>query len=146
MHRYTLLLWLALAATNDAFVVPRNPASSTLALGRASAVVRPPFYMSADETQAETDAAEVNAENEDADKDQVTELTAEEQEPAEDPELVAMKEEIASLEAKIKEVRRQVMLTSDQADEFTKEGYARKVAEMEQMRRTRSVSPSLRVE
>ena len=137
MQRFNLLLWLALAVSTDAFVVQR-PVKS-VSMGRVSVAVPSPLPMSADETQAETDPVQANAEEQEQaeqEDDQVTELT----EPAEDPELVAMKEEIASLETRIKEVRRQVMLTSDQADEFTKEGYARKVAEMEQMRRTRSVS------
>lgn len=65
----------------------------------------------------------------------------EEEQPAEeDPELVALKEEIAKLEADLKEKRRQVEYTSDQADEYSQAGYARKVAEMENMRRARSVS------
>jgi molecular chaperone GrpE (heat shock protein) len=69
------------------------------------------------------------------------EPSEEEEEPQpEDPELVALKEEIAKLEAEVKGKRRQVEYTSDQADEYSQAGYARKVAEMENMRRARSVS------
>ena len=66
----------------------------------------------------------------------------EQQEPEveEDPEVVAIKEEIAKLESTLKEKRRELAYVSDKADEYTKSGYARKVAEMENMRRARSVS------
>ena len=57
----------------------------------------------------------------------------------EDPEITALKEEIASLETELKMVRRKVADVSDRADDFTQPGYARKVAEMENMRRARSV-------
>ena len=62
------------------------------------------------------------------------------EEPQEDPEVVAIKEEIAKLESTLKEKRRELAYVSDKAEEFSKSGYARKVAEMENMRRARSVS------
>ena len=73
-----------------------------------------------------------------------TETPAESQAPAapEDPEIVAIKEEIAKLESTLKEKRRELDYAVDKADEYTKSGYARKVAEMENMRRARSVSRS----
>ena len=63
----------------------------------------------------------------------------EEEEEEEDPELKALKEEIGQLEEELKKARRKVADVSDRADDFTKTGYARKVAEMENMRRARSV-------
>ena len=78
---------------------------------------------------AEEDEEETDDEDEEEDED----------EPAEDPEIVALKEEIAKLEVAVKEKRRHVRSTSDRADDFSKAGYARRVAEMEQMRRTRTV-------
>jgi len=57
----------------------------------------------------------------------------------EDPELTALKEGIAELEDELKQARRKVADVNDRADDFTKSGYARKVAEMENMRRARSV-------
>ena len=63
----------------------------------------------------------------------------EEQEP-EDAELVALKEEIAQMEDTLKQRRRKLADTEDAADGYTKTGYARKVAEMENMRRARGVS------
>ena len=65
-----------------------------------------------------------------------------EEAPAEDPELVAIKEEIAKLESTLKDKRRELAYTSDKAEEYSKSGYARRVAEMENMRRARAVSVS----
>jgi hypothetical protein len=90
--------------------------------------------------QAETEKEETDvvADSTDEDvKEADDEATPEEEE--EDPELTALKEEIASLETTLKEVRRKLAYTNDLADDFTKTGYARKVAEMENMRRARSV-------
>jgi hypothetical protein len=109
-----------------------------------------------EETAAEEDSVSVEAEmvqdapaaveDPDAAGDEaVEEITAteeaEEPEPTpEDLELVALKEEIASMEKTLKERRVQVALTADTADEFSSAGYARKVAEMEMMRRNKRVS------
>ena len=88
-----------------------------------------------------------NEENTHADDPTATTAAASEEESvagddsdeAEDPEITALKEEIASLETELKMVRRKVADVSDRADDFTQPGYARKVAEMENMRRARSV-------
>jgi len=106
--------------------------------------------MSADGRQED-----VETENETAENPVVNEAAAEEsssleadaeqdeeeaeEEEQEDPELVALKEEIAQLESSLKEKRRQVANTNDRAEDFSKAGYARKVAEMENMRRARSM-------
>ena len=89
-----------------------------------------------DEGTGDATAAAVEEEEE------VVDLGAEpenEEEPKEDPEMVALKAEIAKLEADVKVARRKAADTSDRAEEYTKTGYARKVAEMENMRRARSV-------
>lgn len=105
--------------------------------------------MAAASEGAEDSSSEVDekVESELVDDDEpVVELTesdaeAEVEEPvAEDPELVALKEEIAAMEKMLKERRVQVAQTADAADEFSGAGYARKVAEMEMMRRTKRVS------
>lgn len=72
----------------------------------------------------------------------------EEEEPPqqeENPELTALKQEIEQLETTLKEKRRQVRYVQDQVEEYTQAGYARKVAEMENMRRARSVSILLNI-
>ena len=106
-----------------------------------------------EDSEVETTEETASAEDEKAvdaeltDDEPVVELTeseaeaaAEEEEPAEDPELVALKEEISAMEKTLKERRVQVALTADTADEFSSGGYARKVAEMEQMRKNKRVS------
>jgi TATA-binding protein-associated factor Taf7 len=99
------------------------------------------------EEEVETTEETASAEAELTDDEPVVELTeseaadaAQEEEAAEDPELVALKEEISAMEKTLKERRVQVALTADTADDFTSGGYARKVAEMEQMRKNKRVS------
>merc|ERR1712124_20281 len=60
------------------------------------------------------------------------------EEPAEDPEVTALKEKIAELESTFKEKKSTLQYTLEQCEEFSKSGYARKVANMENMRRVRS--------
>jgi cell division protein FtsL len=62
------------------------------------------------------------------------------EEPKEDPEILALKEEIAELESTLKNKKSTLAYTQEQVEEYSKAGYARKVAEMENMRRARSVS------
>jgi hypothetical protein len=109
----------------------------------------PPLSMAASEgseEEVETTEETASAEAELTDDEPVVELTesdadaAQEEEAAEDPELVALKEEISAMEKTLKERRVQVALTADTADDFTSGGYARKVAEMEQMRKNKRVS------
>ena len=61
-----------------------------------------------------------------------------EEEP-EDPEVTALKAEIGALEAELKILRGTLSHTEEVADEYSKTGYARKVAEMENVRRARKV-------
>jgi len=61
------------------------------------------------------------------------------EEPEEDPEVVALKEEIGKLEGELKGKKSSLAYALDQVDEYSKAGYARAVAEMENMRRVRSV-------
>jgi hypothetical protein len=80
--------------------------------------------------------------------DAVSEITAAPEPEAapkvEDPAITSLKEEIAKLELDVRSSRRQLANINDEAEEFTKTGYARKVAEMENMRRARSVSTLIR--
>jgi len=66
----------------------------------------------------------------------------EEEEEEEDPEIVAIKEEIKQLENELKYKKQKVQEVKDEADDYTKAGYARKVAQMENMRRRRSMMQS----
>lgn len=56
----------------------------------------------------------------------------------EDPEVTALKEEITNLESELKAKQSTLSYAQNQVDEYSKGGYARKVAEMENMRRIRS--------
>lgn len=64
---------------------------------------------------------------------------SEEEEEQEDPEIAALKQEIVDMEDTLKTSRRKLAELNDRADDYTSTGYARKVAEMENMRRARSV-------
>ena len=64
----------------------------------------------------------------------------EEEEVKEDPELTALKEEIAELEKDLKEKRVKASRTEDIADDYSEKGYQRKCAAMENMRRANIVS------
>jgi len=55
---------------------------------------------------------------------------------------VALKEEIAKLESTLKSKKGTLSYSQDQVEEYSKGGYARKVAEMENMRRVRSTMNS----
>jgi hypothetical protein len=158
-----VLLLLAMININnysEAFVVQQQPSSMRLANQQRSfphsgvapsavAVPRSSFGLFMAEEKGEAGDAKVDTTDE-----VVSEVVNEEEEAKEeetpepsqeDVELAALKKEIASLEKDLKEKRRAATLTSDQAEEFTSAGYARKVAEMEQMRRTRRVSTNVHV-
>jgi len=64
----------------------------------------------------------------------------EDQGPPEDPEVTALKESIAKLESTLKGKKSKVRYELEQSEEYSKSGYARKVADMENMKRVRSVS------
>ena len=66
-------------------------------------------------------------------------------EPAEDPEVTSLREEIASLESELKGKKASLAYALEQVEEYSKAGYARQVAEMENMRRVRSVSTARNV-
>jgi hypothetical protein len=75
--------------------------------------------------------------------DKVEEAAAEEdtsEEEKEDPDVKTLKDEIAELEKTLKAKKSQIQYLKDSNETYSKAGYARKVAEMENMRRTRSVS------
>lgn len=137
MFQKTLLVWFVAAASSvNAFVVPvvqPRPIRCTTAM--SSNTGGAPGEQHPDEEMVPQEFAE----QEFAD-DQHVAPEEEQPEQEEDPELTALKEEIAATEELLKEKRRQLAYVKDEADEYTKTGYARKVAEMENMRRARSVS------
>ena len=62
------------------------------------------------------------------------------EEPPEDPEVTALKESIAELEATLADKKSKLQYELEKCEEYSKSGYARKVADMENMKRVRSVS------
>ena len=65
---------------------------------------------------------------------------AEEEKPEDSPELKDLKEKIAELESTLVAKKSSLQYNLEQCEEFSKSGYTRKVAEMENMKRVRSVS------
>mmetsp|Transcript_16328 Transcript_16328/g.35486 ORF Transcript_16328/g.35486 Transcript_16328/m.35486 type:complete len:273 (+) Transcript_16328:310-1128(+) len=70
--------------------------------------------------------------------EQASEASAEEEEPQEDPEVTALKASIAELEATQAATKSKLQYELDRCEEYSKSGYARKVADMENMKRVRS--------
>lgn len=64
--------------------------------------------------------------------------TDEEEGPPEDPEVTAIKESIAELEATLADKKSKLQYELERCEEYSKSGYARKVADMENMKRVRS--------
>ncbi len=130
-----LVLVVALAETSLALVTPcinvrtnylHNTCTARNQLGRWSSA---PLLM-----QDTDDEAEAIPGNDG--KAEVEEVSS----PEEDPEVTALKDEISKLESELKSRRASLSQVLDQVEEYSKAGYARAVAEMENMRRVRSVS------
>jgi hypothetical protein len=127
------LLQLALLLTvSHAFHVMIRPATRVLRNAPIPTARATRLYeTTADEGAAEEAATAAEAEVVSEDEEEVTaeaEEEEEEEEPKEDPELAKLKKNIATMEQKLKEARRLSASTGDRADEYTKDGYARKVA------------------
>ena len=137
-----VLAALALLAGVDAFAPPLATTRTTSSISNVVSSLSPRtvdipvsrLFMAEGDDEAGDDAAEASAEDGDEGEDD-----EEEKEPEEDPEVTAIKKEIAELETTLKSKKSTLSYTLDQAEEYTKAGYARKVAEMENMRRIRSV-------
>jgi hypothetical protein len=80
--------------------------------------------------------------DESVDESASDEAEEEEEGPPEDPELTALKESIAELEATLADKKSKLQYELEKCEEYSKSGYARKVADMENMKRVRSVSSS----
>lgn len=121
IRQYALSIFLLLAALENSSAF--TPATSTRTLASVSPIARP-FYMS--------EEPEASAEEPDAEEPV--------EEVPEDPEVTALKQEIANLESDLRAKQSTLSYAQGQVEEYSKGGYARKVAEMENMRRVRSVS------
>lgn len=92
------------------------------------------LYMSENEEVSQGDAEGV----EEAASDENDPANTEEEGPPEDPEVTALKESIATLEATLADKKSKLQYELEQCEEYSKSGYARKVADMENMKRVRS--------
>jgi len=84
------------------------------------------------EEQEETISSSSDHDNKDTEKE------AEEEKPEDPPELKVLKEKIVELESTLVEKKSSLQYNLEQCEEFSKSGYTRKVAEMENMKRVRS--------
>ncbi len=107
------------------------------------------LYSTADESSSSTgkeqQVEEVQAEitEEEPAASASTEEEEEEEEaqpPEEDPEITSLKQQIAQLESELKQKNRDLNNIERLAEDYTKGGYARKVAEMESFRRARNAA------
>ena len=144
-----VLLVLASAPVSNAFVVaPRLPVrlmATYGTLGEAqlmtSRQTASSLFMSEDQedtvpaSSEEETVAQANG-AEDESEESVADTEAEE----EDREIQALKEEIASFESELKAKQRNLAQVQDNVEKYSKTGYARRVAEMEDMKRMRQVS------
>jgi hypothetical protein len=135
----SLALVLASLAKVQSFAPAARLCSTPVAADRVFGVVQPSatrVWMAEEEAEKAEDSKDGEVEAE----DESGEAEVESKEEEEDPEIKAIKDEITELESTLKSQRTTLAYTKDSADEYTKSGYARKVAEMENMRRIRSVS------
>jgi hypothetical protein len=124
------LALVPLGHQHRAFQLRQSPVSGSV----VARVVSTSLFMQ----EGDESTGDVSQEQEDASVEETPE-------PVEDPEVVALKEEIASLESELKSKKSSLAYSLDQVEEYSKAGYARAVAEMENMRRVRSVSKVQRV-
>uniref|UniRef100_A0A7S4JV35 Uncharacterized protein n=1 Tax=Odontella aurita TaxID=265563 RepID=A0A7S4JV35_9STRA len=141
-------LLVAAASSSEAFVSPSCPSRSAFGLQTAAVATPvsprlPSFSLRAEENEAaEAEAAGASEEDEpSAEASEEGEGDAEE--PEEDPEVTEIKAKIAELEAEIKAKKSSLDQVKESIDRYTEGGYLRKVAEMDQIRKMRGVSPSL---
>jgi len=102
--------------------------SNALATPRTTCSV---LYMSEEEEAPQGD-------DESVDESASGEAEEEEEGPPEDPELTALKESIAELEATLADKKSKLQYELEKCEEYSKSGYARRVADMENMKRVRS--------
>lgn len=144
----TLLVLSAVITNTEAFGLLNTPIKPVLTVSPSFAVIRPTRYSSALCAEGGEEAEEKKEEtatdddtNEDSSKtDEEEEAPAVAKEDEVDPEVKALKDEISQLESDLKQKNRDLSKLEDLADNYSEGGYARKVAEMEGYRRTRSVS------
>jgi flagellar motor protein MotB len=142
-----LMVRLALAvsllvATSNAFIVapPKLAANAVVGAPLLRQHPRVLLQMSSEgeQKQPQSPTEETLEEEEEEEVEQEVEQVKEEQ-VKENPEITALKQEIASLESTLKASQQNIAYQTEKLEQYSKAGYARRVAEMETMRRARSV-------
>ena len=103
-----------------------------IAFAVTSPVATPPSALGAK-------AEEAVANDESAEEEEAADDDEEEAPPAEDPELTALKEEIAKFEAQLADKKRAMQTVLDGMENYSKKGFTRKVAQIENLRRNQEV-------
>lgn len=123
--------------STTAFLVPRQQQKCEQRRSRLTA-----FAESTEESEnVEAEITDDEPKSTSEETEEETESEGEEvEEPEEDPEVTALKSEITQLESQLKQKNRDLNSLERMAEEYTKGGYARKVAEMESFRRSKSAA------
>ena len=140
IHSPIIMVRLALAAallvaTSNAFIV----APPKLAANGVGAPRRHVLQMSSEGGGEQPPQSPTEETVEEQVQDMKEEIP---QEKEEDPEITALKQEIASLESTLKASQQNIQYQNEKLEQYSKAGYTRRVAEMETMRRARSVCPN----
>lgn len=150
------LLSSSVITHTDAFGLVNTPIKPVLKLSPSFAVLRHTRHSSAlcaeegeaskEEVEEETEQ-EVTAESNDdsssdidEEEEQAEEATDDVKEEEVDPEVKALKDEISQMESTLKQKNRDLTKLQNLADDYSEGGYARKVAEMEGYRRSKSAA------
>jgi flagellar motility protein MotE (MotC chaperone) len=144
MNNVTLpLLFFAilLIGISDAFSMNKNHRQQIMQLHHGCSATTPTtsttLLMSEEDQQQEEEEETTTSSSDDSKDDEKEE---EEKKPEDSPEVKDLKEKIAKLESTLAEKKSSLQYNLEQVEEYSKSGYARKVAEMENMKRVRSVS------
>ena len=131
----TLLLTGAASLYVDAFMVtPRN----SIAIQRPTHGFAPVHVVTTTRLHAEEE--DDDGKEEAAEEPTAEAFEGEEEKEKVDPEVEALQKEIHDLESQLSAKKKELALTQEQAERYSQTGYARRVAEVENMRRVRKVS------
>ena len=138
-----LFFAVLLIGISDAFSTNKNHRPQIMQLHHgcsavATTATTTTLLMSEEDQQQEEEQETTTSSSEDSTDDEKEE--EEEKKPEESPEVTDLKEKIAKLESTVAEKKSSLQYNLEQIEEYSKSGYARKVAEMENMKRVRSVS------
>ena len=141
-----LFFAVLLIGISDAFSTNKNHRPQIMQLhhgcsaAATAATATTTTLLMSEEDQQQEEEQETTTSSSDDSTDDEKEEEEEEKKPEESPEVTDLKEKIAKLESTVAEKKSSLQYNLEQIEEYSKSGYARKVAEMENMKRVRSVS------